>query len=77
MFGVKEGLENCPYNALVTQEVKDAVDQAFKDFEDGKIEAPSTEVPLGFEIVLLPFSLRSLPAGEKNPKTSGQRKDYE
>lgn len=44
VFGVKEGLEKlAPYNALVTQEVKDAVDQAIKDFNDGKIETPSSD----------------------------------
>ncbi|MCC6148005.1 MAG: BMP family protein [Anaerolineaceae bacterium] len=44
VFGVKDGFEYLtPYNKLVTQEVKDAVDKAIQDFKDGKIEAPAND----------------------------------
>ncbi|NPV77384.1 MAG: BMP family protein [Anaerolineae bacterium] len=47
VFGVKEGLEKlAPYNKLVTQEVKDAVEKAIQDFKDGKIEPPANDAYL-------------------------------
>lgn len=47
VFGVKEGLEKlAPYNKLVTQDVKDAVDKAIQEFKDGKIATPENDAYL-------------------------------
>jgi len=47
VFGAKDGLEKlAPYNKLVTQEVKDAVEKALQDFKDGKIATPANDAYL-------------------------------
>jgi len=44
VLGVKEGVEFlAPFNNAVTQEVKDAVEQATQDIIDGKVETPPSD----------------------------------